>query len=704
MHGGQIVLSKATAELLQGQLLTDLGEHRLKDIEGAVSIHQLGDKTFPPLKTISNTNLPRPASSFIGREQEREDIIREFREGARLLTLTGPGGSGKTRLAVEAAADLVPDFKAGVFWIGLAALRDPTLVTETVSQILGAGDGLAEHIGERDMLLLLDNLEQVVEAAPDLSALLTACPNLTLLCTSRELLRIHGEVEYAVPPLAESEAIALFCERARLESSEDISTLCSRLDNLPLALELAASRTKALAPAQILERLSQRLDLLKGGRDADPRQQTLRATIAWSYDLLSVEEQRLFRSLSVFAGGCTLEAAEAITAANIDTLQSLVEKSLLRFSERYWMLQTISEYAVERLEQESESSQIHERHAHWYSRLATSAHAELRGPSQAEWLERLDPELENLRGAIHWAQDHDPALEVELAGASWFFLVVRGLYREALGFLVHALETAAKRPFLDQNELLYGASYVALMMGDNDAMEHWCELRLELGRARGDASVIARSLVGLGLVAEERRDLERAGTLFGEAAEAARGCGDRETLAHAVTGLGGVTYLQSDAETARGYYEQALELRRELSDVDGEARALIYLAGVALLAGDSDGAAPLLVDALRLMSALGDMEGILVCLGEAAEVAVLRDDAPRAARMLGAADALRQEIGYGSSVFMREGRTRIESALDENDPVLIAAARAEGGAMTLDEAVVYALEGLESSGEQAPPA
>ena len=285
-HGGQIVLSKATAELMRAEL-TDLGEHRLKDVAEPVAIYQLGSGSFPPLKTISNTNLPRPASSFVGREAELQAVLERIKGGARLLTLTGAGGSGKTRLALEAAATLVPEYKAGVFWVGLAPLRDPALVTETISQTLGAKNGLAEHISEREMLLLLDNLEQVVDAAPELASLLEACPNLTLFCTSRELLRVRGEVEYPVPPLASPEAVALFCERSGLEPSEEIAELCARLDNLPLAVELAAARTKALTPAQILERLSQRLDLLRGGRDADPRQQTLRATIAWSYDLLS---------------------------------------------------------------------------------------------------------------------------------------------------------------------------------------------------------------------------------------------------------------------------------------------------------------------------------------------------------------------------------------------------------------------------------
>ena len=375
-HGGQVVLSQTTRALVDGLLLTDLGEHRLMDIEGAVPIYQLGDKTFPPLKTVSNTNLPRPASSFVGRERELAEVIASVERGTRLLTLTGPGGSGKTRLALEAAASLVPAYKAGVFWVGLASLREASLVTDEIAQALGANDELAVHIGEREMLLLLDNLEQVIEAAPALSGLVQTCPNLTLFCTSRELLRVQGEVEYAVPPLASSEAVALFCERSGLEPSDEIAELCARLDDLPLAVELAAARTKALSPAQILERLSDRLDLLRGGRDAEARQQTLRATIGWSYDLLEGEEQRVFRALSVFAGGCTLDAAEGVIAADLDTLQSLVEKSLLRFAnERYWMLETIRSSPVSgsgMMERPSESRNVTSRTTSSSSRMSTS--------------------------------------------------------------------------------------------------------------------------------------------------------------------------------------------------------------------------------------------------------------------------------------------------------------------------------------------
>src|SRR5947207_1759412 len=400
-HGGQVLLSAATRALLNGGV-TDLGEHRLKDFSEPVAIFQLGEERFPPLKTISNTNLPRPASSFVGREQDTAEVA-ELVRGHRFVTLSGPGGSGKTRLSIEAASELVGEFKAGVFWIGLAVLRDPNLVLETVGQTLGAKDGLADHIGERELLLLLDNLGQVIEVAPDLASLVEVCPNLHLLVTSRELLRVRGEVEYPVPPLAEPEAAMLFCERSGLAPDETTAELCLRLDNLPLAVELAAARTSVLTPPQILDRLAQRLDLLKGGRDAEARQHTLRATIEWSHELLAEDEKQLFARLAVFSGGCTLDAAERVTGADLDTLQSLVDKSLVRHTDaRFWMLETIREHAVERL---GDASELRERFARWYLALAESAnltHERMESGGRS----RVDlalAEQANLREATDWA-------------------------------------------------------------------------------------------------------------------------------------------------------------------------------------------------------------------------------------------------------------------------------------------------------------
>ena len=295
-HGGQVLLSRATRDARRWDLDRELGEHRLKDINEAGRALPARAAAVPAVEDDLE-HEPAPAGVVVRRQGAgaRRACRDALRTARACVTLSGPGGSGKTRLAIEAASELVPAFTAGVFWVGLSALRDPALVTETIAQTLGAKDGLAEHVSERELLLLLDNFEQVVEAAPELSQLLEACPNLRLLVTSRELLRISGEVEYPVPPLAEPEAVELFCERSRLEPDETIAELCRRLDDMPLALELAAARTASSRPAQILERLSQRLDLLKGGRDADPRQQTLRATIEWSHELLSTSRAAALR-------------------------------------------------------------------------------------------------------------------------------------------------------------------------------------------------------------------------------------------------------------------------------------------------------------------------------------------------------------------------------------------------------------------------
>jgi predicted ATPase len=575
-HGGQIILSKATAELVEADL-TDLGEHRLKDIAEAVPIFQLGSETFPLLKTISNTNLPRPASSFVGRETELTRVLAEIEQGARLLTLTGPGGSGKTRLALEAAATLVPEYKAGVLWVGLAPLRDAALVTEQISRTLGAKDGLAEHIGEREMLLLLDNLEQVIEAAPELSQLLLACPNLTLLCTSRELLRVQGEVEYSVPPLASPEAVSLFCERSRLEISEEIAELCARLDDLPLAVELAAARTRALSPAQILERLSQRLDLLKGGRDADPRQQTLRATIEWSYDLLSEEEQRLFRSLSVFSGGCTLEAGEEVCDADLDTLHSLVEKSLLRFSnERYWMLETIREYAGERLAEGDDVDRVARRHADHFLALATAAGNEFR---VARWVETVETEVQNIRALVAWARVRAPAMVAEIISALWTFWGGHGQAAEVLGWLDAIRD--AELPSETRLRTLRAESAIANTTFDAERIRSASQERLELARQVGDASHEAAALYMLGTAAQYDRDFADAQEMLEEARRIS-GAVDNSVLKMAIIGgLGGLAQESGDLTRA---HARLSEYRALAASQGGQFLGVAVLVGLSRLA------------------------------------------------------------------------------------------------------------------------
>ena len=349
---------KSTADLA-GADVRDLGLHRLKDLSAPERLFQLGTEVFPPLKTLHETNLPVPATPFLGREREIDEIaVLLRRPEVRIVTLTGPGGSGKTRLSLQAAAAAADDYDHGVWWVPLASLADPALVETAAAQALGSKDTLAATVGDKRLLLVLDNFEHLLDAAAGVAETIGACPRLTVLVTSREPLHVDGEWEVAVDPLREREAVELFVQRAAAVRSDfaangEVAEICRRLDCLPLAIELAAARVKALSLPVLLERLEQRLPLLAGGsRSAPERQRTLRATIAWSHDLLTPAEQDLFARLAVFAGGCTLEAAEEICGADLDAIASLVDKSLLRRTgDRYWMLETIREFAAERLDE-----------------------------------------------------------------------------------------------------------------------------------------------------------------------------------------------------------------------------------------------------------------------------------------------------------------------------------------------------------------
>jgi predicted ATPase/class 3 adenylate cyclase len=422
-HGGQVVVSDRTAALLDAAVLRPLGAHRLKDLSAPQPLFQLGDGEFPPLRTLHATNLPAQPGPLIGRERELEETIALLGERARLLTLTGAGGSGKTRLALQLAAEVAEGFPDGVFWVPLAGVTERELVLPTVAATIGAKDGLADYLEPKRLLLLLDNFEQVLGAASELGDLLERCPNVKLLVTSRAALRLSGEREYEVEPLPETDAVSLFADRARavvpsFEPDESVPEICRRLDGLPLAIELAAARTRILPPAQLLARLGRRLPLLTGGsRDAPERQRTLRATIEWSYDLLSATEQELFRRLAVFAGSLTVEAAEKIAEADLDTLESLVERSLLRrwASGRLGMLETIREFGLERLAESGEREATARAHLNYFLALAEAA--QVKGESYTpEGLDRLDSERDNFRAAMRWGARRGPARARPAAG------------------------------------------------------------------------------------------------------------------------------------------------------------------------------------------------------------------------------------------------------------------------------------------------
>jgi predicted ATPase/class 3 adenylate cyclase len=381
-HGGQVLVSGATAALVEGAGLRSLGEHRLKDLAAAEQLYQLGEQEFAPLNSLYRTNLPVPATPFLGRERELAEVVELLaREDVRLLTMTGPPGTGKTRLALQAAAEASERFRDGIWWVALAPLQEPSLLVSTVAQTLDLHEHpaqeiaatLATYLTGKRALLLLDNAEHLLPDVATEIARLRGADGPTVLVTSRERLQLQGEHLWDVPPLDAEDGVDLFTTRARaldptFVASSAVVKACERLDNLPLALELAAARTRLFTPEQLLERLGERLDLFKGARDADPRQQTLRATIDWSHGLLSTEEQRLLRRLSVFSGGSSYEAAEAVCDAHPDTLQSLIDKSLVRrrdtdFGARYWMLETIREFAVERLDESGEEEELRESHA-----------------------------------------------------------------------------------------------------------------------------------------------------------------------------------------------------------------------------------------------------------------------------------------------------------------------------------------------------
>jgi predicted ATPase/class 3 adenylate cyclase len=690
-HGGQIILSDASASLVE-QTLTDLGEHRFKDIEQAVAIFQLGEESFPPLKTISNTNLPRPASSFLGREAELAEVLSRIEQRARLVTLSGPGGTGKTRLALEAASTLVPEYKAGVFWVGLASLRDPALVTETIAQTLGAKDGLAEHIGERELLLLLDNLEQVVEAAPELSALLEACPNLSLLVTSRELLRVHGEVEYAVPPLAVPEAVSLFCARSGLEPSEEIAELCARLDSLPLAVELAAARTKALTVRQILDRLSQRLDLLRGGRDADPRQQTLRATIEWSYELLPPEEQPLFARLSVFAGGCTLEAAEAVADGDLDTLQSLSEKSLLRFSDgRYWMLETIREYAAGWLEEVDTQRRYVDHFVGLVSRLA-GEHASI--TANAAVMDRLDVETANLRAVLRRLLEQRNGQALEVAAALAPYWLARGHFHEGLMWVEGALALDEARQDAVRGRALSEAADLSWSVGDLERARAYAAESLAFAESLGEPRAIAQALHDLAEVVTEEGDLEHAKTLYEEAIRRAREVD--YPAPGSLINLGEIAFLERDYELARELTLLAMGIFRERDNQLGRATGLLNLACVALYTGDVDDARSLLRESIGICVALRYGALSTSCVQACAAILAHTKRPREAASLLGASERLLEEMGSRPEATERQMNEETQGLIRaELDDPEIAAAWQAGREMALDQALSLALASID---------
>ncbi|MDQ2941588.1 MAG: adenylate/guanylate cyclase domain-containing protein [Chloroflexota bacterium] len=698
-HGGQVLVSSSTAALVGTDGLRDLGAHRLKDLSAPERIYQLGEADFPPLKSLHQTNLPVPATPFLGRDQEIAELSALLaRDEVRLVTLTGPGGTGKTRLALQAAATAADGFPGGVWWVPLAALRDPALVLDGAAKALGTSDDPAERIRDNRLLLLFDNFEHLVEAAPNLAGLVARCPRLTVLVTSREPLHVSGEHEYVVDPLRDAEAVALFETRALAARRDfvangEIRQICRRLDNLPLAIELAAARVKVLSPQSMLERLKQHLPVLAAGaRDAPDRQRTLRATIEWSHNLLTEAEQRLFARLAVFRGGCTLKAAEAAADADLELLQSLVDKSLVRQrDDRFWMLETIREYAAERLEASGEADERRRRHAEYFLSVAEEAEPHVRLDS-LEWLDRLEAEHDNLRAALDRLEAAgDVGRLLDLAGSLWRFWYNKSHLTEGRRRLEGVLD-ADGGPTAARAKALVGAAVMALNLGDSGGAGLRAEQALAIYLQIDDEWGAAYSTMMMGNAAAEGGDVAGGQPLIAEAVGLFQRLGDRQYALIASTNLGWMTGELGDPGREEQILLHNVEMARELGNIGLQAEALAELSFFARDRGDFEDAKAKLREAIVLDRRRGNTLSVAIHLARLASVLCRAGDPLIAARLLSSSGALTEQVGaevpWWAARRNAETLALLHSALD--DAALNGELEA-GRRMTLEEAVALAL-------------
>jgi predicted ATPase len=702
-HGDQILVSAATAALLDPEPLRDLGRHRLKDFEGAVRIYQLGEREFPPLRTPGSVELPTPATPFLGREEELLDgVAIVYGRDPRILTIVGPGGTGKTRFAIELARLLSDDADGGTVFVPLAPLRDAEFVLQTLADRVGASSpdpaAIAARIGERRTHVVCDNLEHLLpDAARPLAEIVAAAPALRLIATSREPLRVQGETELDLPPLVRDDAVELFCERARavrpdVTGTAAVAELCDRLDRLPLAIELAAARTKLLAPEALLERLGDRLDALKGARDAEERHSTLRTTIAWSYDLLDKDEQRLFARLGAFRGGCTLETAETVCDADLDTLASLLDKSLLRRrtglldEERYWMLETIREFALEQLEAAGEADDLRRRHAEHFLALGETANltAESDGPQRAEIVRA---EQDNFRAAIDWATDRDPELAFRLAIALEQFWVMNDAF-EGVRRLNAVLELGPDVPQVLHARALRVYAESAYITGDFDTSEQVQEESLREFRALGDEPGIAIALHRLAVAATQAGDLIRARELLDEVLAICDRHPNSKLVADTFVKLGSLEWREEHPERAIELWEEGAARCEEIGFTWMQAIAVQTIADAADKLGRTELARQRAPEALRLCRECDDRQLSLYALALLARLAAKAGHAERAGRLWGAIETeeSRGPVGHWESEREIELPSIVADSLPEFEQ-----GRSSGRLLSLDEAVEYAL-------------
>jgi predicted ATPase len=695
-HGGQVLLTQTTRDLLTGLEVRDLGAHRLRDLSEPQRLYQLGSADFLPLKTLDATNLPIAASALIDREDEVQELVSLLSNGTRLVTVTGPGGTGKTRLALQVGAELAGAVADGVFWVPLSHLSDAELVLPTIAQTLGAQGELTASIRERDALLVLDNAEHLLAAAESLAELLTVASRLRLLVTSRAPLRVSGEREYPLEPLPEAHAVMLFVERAQaigreVQPNGTVAAICRRLDGLPLAVELAAARTKLLDPTTLLRRLEHALPLLTGGpRDAPERQRTLRGAIEWSHELLEEEARTIFRRLAVFAGGCSLEAAEEVCEADLDVLAALVDLSLLKpaGADRVIMLETIREYAREQLEGSGEADELREKHALVFTELVERARLELGGPARAIWETRLETELPNIRAALVWANERRPEVLRRLVGSLRIFWNTHGYLREGRSWLERSLESGAEG--LERAEILGGLGWICQAMGDGESAAAAADERLELARVVDDARNLSGALGLQAVLAEEGGELERAEELHRERIAISRAGGTRPERQEG--DYAEFLLRQRRYNEAAELFEECLKGARDHRDTFLVGRFTADLGALTLIEGRPGDALPLLSEGVRLLYSFGERYGTVYCLPLLAEAYAAFGDSERGARLVGAADTQLEETGL---TMWAEGVRRRKLAVDGLRAALgqerYSELWAEGAALSFDEAVDYAL-------------
>ncbi|MDQ3929260.1 MAG: tetratricopeptide repeat protein, partial [Chloroflexota bacterium] len=731
---------------------------------------------FPP------SSLPASVTSFVGREREVARVRSLlWRADVRLLTLTGPPGIGKTRLGLTVAASLGGEFEHGVWFVPLAPLFDPDLVPATIAKTLGLKESTGEpadaklqtYLQHKQLLLVLDNFEQVVEAAPTISGLLAVAPRLKVLVTSRAALHIYGEHEFAVPPLAlpdlsedisvdalsEYASVALFVERAQAanpdfeltpDNAQAVAEICARLEGLPLAIELAAARIKTFSPHAMLERLGHRLSLLVGGPlDRTPRQRTLRGAIEWSYSLLGQSETRLFRRLSVFVGGCTLEAAEAVCdvegATDHDTpevLESLANKSLLTYvtvdaEPRFSMLETIREYGREQLQESGEADSIQQQHARYFLSLAERAEPELRGRGQGVWMQKLEIEHDNMRAALAWTLDNDIVTALKLCAALWRFWWMRGFSKQGydwveravgiargqrdsipgqvFGAAVHAYATLAHElgRFAEAETLYNESRDIQREVGDRRGLAvtlcNYGSLMWQRGQYGPAESLFQESfalykmledrwgmsvvLTNLGVVASARQDYPTARAFQTQNLAIKREIGDEAGLATTLNNLGVLAHYVGDLEEARQRFSESLEIRRRIGERPNTGVSLLNLGAVMCDLGDYATSRDLLRESLQMRHQMGDISGMCYALEEYACLAVELEQATEAVQIFGAVRTLRERLGAPGSPSERvRFNTKLAKAREQLHEEAFATAWHEGTAMSVDEVVALALE------------